>query len=106
MQACFRDIKARTLADAKRCAKLEKKLDVLLGGYKTLAATKTKTLRERLGKAGDAIIERECATVLLRHESNEAAPTRIITARAELVKAQETERELQAVHQKLTAGQG
>ena len=62
--------------------------------------------RVTLYKSPHAFIERECATVLLRHESNEAAPTRIITARAELVKAQETERELQAVHQKLTAGQG
>ena len=98
VQASFREVKSRVEADAKRCTKLEKKLDVLLGGYKTRAASLTKSIRELFVEAGDAMVSHDSLSVLHDNEVNIAAPRRIDDLRADVLRLQKEERTLQASH--------
>ncbi|XRB07055.1 cell division cycle 5-like protein [Pycnococcus provasolii] len=107
VQASFREVKSRVEADAKRCTKLEKKLDVLLGGYKTRAASLTKSIRELFVEAGDAMVSHDSLSVLHDNEVNIAAPRRIDDLRADVLRLQKEERTLQASHaEKLRANGG
>ncbi|KAL1525879.1 hypothetical protein AB1Y20_020707 [Prymnesium parvum] len=87
--------------DAKKAAKMEKKLDVLLGGYKKRASALSAELQEKHQVLLDKLIELSCFKALQGHETI-ALPQRLSDMQA-LVEAQkQREAALQAKYSELS----
>ena len=86
---------------AKRAAKLEKKLKVLLGGYIARAATLTASLGEAQHQLEAARLELSTFGFLQELE-NIAVPRRLSTLQEDVERQKERERELQRRYQHLT----
>ncbi|KAF2359391.1 Pre-mRNA splicing factor component Cdc5p/Cef1 [Trinorchestia longiramus] len=93
--------RAHMAQQAKRAAKLEKKLKILLGGYMARAATLTASLSETQHQVENARLELSTFKFLQELEAV-AVPRRLSTLQEDVERQKERERELQSRYQTLT----
>jgi pre-mRNA-splicing factor CDC5/CEF1 len=80
--------------EAKRAAKLEKKLKILLGGYQSRAQTLSKQLQDIYEQIEQTYVEMKTFENLREHEIS-AVPKRIESLTEDVLRQTERERELQ-----------
>ncbi|KAJ1929316.1 Pre-mRNA-splicing factor cef1 [Tieghemiomyces parasiticus] len=102
LHTLFVAYRERLVKDTQRAAKADKKLGILLGGYRARATQFQSSLTDLYATLQQMRIDTECFTTLARHESGIALPHRQQAAKELLQRAKRQEDELQQRYKQLT----